>query len=523
MLPPTDASIVAIDKFIQATRDSGYKATNSAISELLDNALQAGARRIWIRLSATRDESYPVEVAVLDDGCGMDEATLTQALRFGGSSRFNDRSGLGRYGMGLPNASLSQAKRLEVYSWQAPERTVFSYLDVDEVASGRLTEVPPAEVVPPPAWPEIETPKTGTAVVWQKCDRLDHRRISTLTRKLTESLGRIFRHFLWAGVEVRINGSLVTPIDPLYVRRPSVTQGGRAFGDDLVYQIKSPAANGTPPQVGTVTVRFSELPVHEWHGLSNEEKRARGILNGAGVSIVRAGREIDYGWFFMGHKRRENYDDWWRCEVCFEPVLDEAFGITHTKQQIRPREYLLEILTPDFENMARALNARVRQTHLDIKAAEGVEETERVATERGRRLTPLPSVKPSPDQGVLLRQLMKRYPALRVKRPARDRTTTRYRVLEDRFKDTLFYNFAFADNQLILALNSEHPFYRKLYRVIASEASANGDRSSTIKMQLDLLLLAAARAEAALTRSERRALQRFRKLWSDNLATFLNA
>src|SRR5687767_12391105 len=90
VLPPTDASIVAIDKFIQATRDSGYKATNSAVSELMDNALQAGARRIWIRLSATRDESYPVEVAILDDGCGMDEVTLIQALRFGGSSRFND-------------------------------------------------------------------------------------------------------------------------------------------------------------------------------------------------------------------------------------------------------------------------------------------------------------------------------------------------------------------------------------------------------------------------------------------------
>jgi hypothetical protein len=520
---PTDTSIVAIDKFIQATRDSGYKATMSAVSELLDNALQAGARRIWIILSATRDESYPIEVGVLDDGCGMDEATLLQALRFGGSSRFNDRSGLGRYGMGLPNASLSQARRVEVYSWQTPDRTIFSYLDVDEVASGRLKEVPRAKLVSPPAWPEIETPSSGTAVIWQKCDRLDHRRISTLTRKLGDSLGRIFRHFLWHGVEIRVNGALVTPVDPLYVRKPSVTEGGRQFGEDLVYEINSPTANGSPPKIGAVTVRFSELPVHEWHNLSNDEKRAKGILNGAGVSIVRAGREIDYGWFFMGQKRRENYDDWWRCEVSFDPVLDEAFGITHTKQQVRPREYVLEILSPDFENMARALNARVRQAHLDIKASEGVEETERVAGERGRLLNPLPAVKPSADQGVLLRQLLKRYPALRVKRPSRDRGNTRYRVVEDRFKDTVFYNFALSDNQLIVALNSEHPFYRKLYRVLAAEALANGDRAKAMKMQLDLLLLAAARAEASLSQSERRALAKFRRLWSDILATFLNA
>ena len=89
-----------------------------------------------------------------------------------------------------------------------------------------------------------------------------------------------------------------------------------------------------------MTVTFSELPVHEWHDLPNEEKRQLGIVNGAGVSVVRAGREIDYGWFFLDGKRRENYDDWWRAEIRFDAVLDEAFGITHTKQQIRPLDYL---------------------------------------------------------------------------------------------------------------------------------------------------------------------------------------
>ncbi len=69
----------------------------------------------------------------------------------------------------------------------------------------------------------------------------------------------------------------------------------------------------------------------------------------------------------MGSKRRENYDDWWRCEIRFDAVLDEAFGITHTKQQIRPKEYLLEALQPYVEIMAKALNGRVRQVHTDIK------------------------------------------------------------------------------------------------------------------------------------------------------------
>jgi hypothetical protein len=44
--------------------------------------------------------------------------------------------------------------------------------------------------------------------------------------------------------------------------------------------------------------------------LSNEEKSSLGISKRAGVSILRGGREIDYGWHFMGSKRKENYDDW---------------------------------------------------------------------------------------------------------------------------------------------------------------------------------------------------------------------
>ena len=110
-----DFSIIVLDKFIQATRDSGYKGTESAIAELVDNSLQAGARQVAIEVGVAEEEDgYPLRLSVLDDGCGMDRPTLRQALRFGGSSRFNDRAGLGRFGMGLPNSSLSQARRVEV-------------------------------------------------------------------------------------------------------------------------------------------------------------------------------------------------------------------------------------------------------------------------------------------------------------------------------------------------------------------------------------------------------------------------
>jgi DNA topoisomerase VI subunit B len=145
-----DYTIVALDKFIQATRDSGYKGTASAVAELIDNSLQAGASEIAVSITVDENaDEHPLILSVVDNGSGMDARTLRTALRFGGSSRFNDRSGLGRYGMGLPNSSLSQAKRVTVHTWQSRRGQVLSsYLDIDEIAAGALTTVPDPKVVP---------------------------------------------------------------------------------------------------------------------------------------------------------------------------------------------------------------------------------------------------------------------------------------------------------------------------------------------------------------------------------------
>ena len=93
----------------------------------------------------------------------------------------------------------------------------------------------------------------------------------------------------------------------------------------------------------------------------------------------------------MGSKHRENYDDWWRCEIQFDAILDEVFGITHTKQQVRPQATLIEALTPDLEATARVLNGRARKAHLSVKAGERFSEAERIANERDHLLRPLPN------------------------------------------------------------------------------------------------------------------------------------
>jgi hypothetical protein len=515
--PETDDSLVAVDRFIQATRDSGYKGTPSAVAELVDNALQAGATRVLILIEQDSSGSEgSLRVQVTDNGCGMDDATLRQALRFGGSTRFNDRKGLGRYGMGLPNSSLSQARRLDVCTWRSPSGAVATSLDVDDIATGRITRIPKPLRVSRPAAAADHGFDSGTTVVWSRCDRLDHRRPSTIAKKLRPFLGRVFRYFIWEGISIEVNGELVQPIDPLFLHERSLTHGGRIFGAPLEYDIELPHVDGRGLITGSVTVRFSELPVEEWHRLTNDEKHRLGISKAAGVSVVRARREIEYGWFFTGDKRKENYDDWWRCEVRFDPSLDEAFGITHTKQQIRPVNDLAQVLVPDIEATAKALNRRVRQVHERLKVARRVADSEELAGAREHLLPPLPQSRPSPAARQALEALERRHPRIVVPDSGDAGSDDfRYAIVEDDVGGTRFFRSYRRNGQLILALNTDHPFYRRLYRPL-SERDEPGVAS--LRQQLDLVLLAAARSEAATGVAVTR---RFLDTWSNTLATFL--
>ena len=516
MTTERDFSIVAVDRFIWATRDSGYKGTPSAVAELVDNALQAGATEISVRLTVDQEQSeYPLVLRVLDNGSGMDAVTMRMALRFGGSTRFNDRQGLGRYGMGLPNSSLSQAKRVTVHSWASNQVDVLqSYLDVDEIASGEIREVPEPRHVARPHF--VNGHPSGTAVTWTRCDRLDNRRVSTLTRKLLIALGRRFRYFLWDGVSIDVNGDLVEPIDPLFLHPSGRFTGGSKFCKDLVLEI------GAKPddrrQTGLVRIRFSELPVAEWSTLGNSEKRSRGIAKGAGVSVVRGGREVDYGWFFLGGKRRENYDDWWRCEIQFDPILDEAFGITHTKQQIRPRPHLVEAIADDMLSMARLLNARARKAHHEARVAERFSESEVRATEKDRMLKPLPRFRRPRDEEVLA--ALGRKVQSKPESGGGDASRTKYRILPAALSEKEFFNYVRDEGRLLLVLNPEHPFFKVVYsRLLESEEP----QEVALRSQIDLLLLAAARNEAQLDDPQAiQAAEAFRKGWSKTLATFLN-
>lgn len=491
------ASLVVPKQFIQAVRDTGYKNHASAIAELVDNSLEADADWVTISIAAANSE---VSVCVADNGCGIPMKVLGNALQFGWSSRFNSRNGFGRYGMGLPSASLSVARRVEVYS-RAPSRiAAMTVLDVDEICSGKDISRP--RVVNADAFGAVNPFRHGTSVVWRKCDRLKGARIPALLKRARRELGRLFRYQLWQGKRISLNGQDIAPVDPLFERKGDNLSGARRFGPELRYEIAVPE---TAEQISTVSVRFTELPVIRWCQLSNADKNFHGIAKNAGVSIVRAGREIDRGWYFMGGKRKENYDDWWRCEVRFEPALDALFGVTHSKQDIHPTESLTSMLAPEMEAIARVLNGRVRTEFTRVKNDARPGAAERQAEARDGLLEP-PKAGQRPSATML--------PQLRVGRSACV-AGIEYRLRTEAGVNGYFFRPHFSSRRLTVFLNKSHAFVERAFEV------GGGDTRAT-RRHLELLLLAAARAELMFAKhnGSKLCLAEFRRTWSKVLKAF---
>lgn len=348
---------------LRALREVGYRSTATAIAELVDNSIEAEADDILVITHSkytSRDNkrpSYKVQqIAVLDNGEGMEPSDLGNCLSLGWGTRLNSRSGLGRFGFGLKGASISQARRIEVYSWRN-ERCYRTYLDLDEVEDQQRDLLPPIEKCD--LSPQYRRHfsryigSSGTLVVWDRLDKIDFTRPDTLLNRMEGDLCRIYRHFLddddTYGRRRNIlmcdhdmnNHALkkttqLKANDPLYLLEPSNVPGaeGKAtnepFEDPYTLQIEY-----APGKTSDVEIRLSiALPTTQ-AAEAGGTSLGKHYLKNTGISFVRAAREIDFGAFGFLKNSNDTRNRWWGVEVRFNPELDELFGVTNNKQQIR--------------------------------------------------------------------------------------------------------------------------------------------------------------------------------------------
>src|SRR5215831_8982651 len=140
---------------VNSLRDLGYDHPTSAVCEHVDNAIQWGAKevRVYFHQSGRRS-NYAIDVLVWDNGRGMAPNVLRAAMAFGGSMCFDNRAGIGRYGVGMKGAALSMGPVLDVYSWQGRGAFYNLMLDTDEISNDKsnlvtLPEPQLLDVLPP--------------------------------------------------------------------------------------------------------------------------------------------------------------------------------------------------------------------------------------------------------------------------------------------------------------------------------------------------------------------------------------
>ena len=130
---------------IDSMRDNGFLSAAHALAELIDNSIQAGADNVELiafeqakQSQSGRSLKEIDKIGVLDNGCGMSPETLHLALEFGASKNRDDANGIGKFGMGLPNSSISQAQRVDVWSWTVGNPIHHTYLDIELIKQGKL-------------------------------------------------------------------------------------------------------------------------------------------------------------------------------------------------------------------------------------------------------------------------------------------------------------------------------------------------------------------------------------------------
>lgn len=338
---------------MRGIRHIGYRSNVEAIAELVDNSIQAYAQRVDLvsGFAEAGQTTRPIQLAIIDDGHGMKPGMLRLAMMWGGTHREDNRSGLGRFGYGLPCATVSMGRRFTIYSKVKGGKVHSVCLDLDLLDEGAYIDgaaglsIPSAQPASLPVFVSEAIARlhpdgwrSGTVVVIDKLDRLHWATAGGLRRNLIRQFGVAY-HKLLGATAIHIDGEPVRPIDPLFL------SPGCALSS-----LDEDRANPLEPvtlrigledgAAGEIVLRYAWLP--PTFGAVDKSRDAIGLNANArfpilkqyhGIVFSRNGRVVDVQsrtpWTTF-----INNDRYIRVEVEFSASLDEAFGVTTSKQQV---------------------------------------------------------------------------------------------------------------------------------------------------------------------------------------------
>ncbi len=381
---------------LRALRSGPYRNEAYAISELIDNSADAKAKEIAVALIVDGGRR-PSEIAVLDNGVGMDRDLLRRCVQYGyGTAKDEGEASngtkaskrLGKFGVGLVASSFSQCTDLQVMSWQegetAADKVPATRLRLSDEAGIAANLLPEPSIEEIPEWaaaafhgmPEpISKMKSGTLVVWRDVSTTHQRLAETLKRNICDLCGRIHREFIKSGrlsIMVNVfdkaaNAMLGTPmwaepVDPTFLtnwKDDDLSDDGFT-GDSTLFtpytghpgdegkdmdgkyqpdlkEVRGPEGDVVGNYLLTASYRRQRVVKDE--KLKNKYRDPGQAPFGKlanrlrGVSLMRSEREIalDPAWL----RGDRTVDRWVSVSIDFDPDLDDVFGVSNDKQQVR--------------------------------------------------------------------------------------------------------------------------------------------------------------------------------------------
>lgn len=382
-----ESDIFQVDKALESWRDSGFDLSTAA-GEIVDNSIEAAAKIIKIK-TFQNDEKNINKIIFADDGRGITPDILAKTLMIGFSTRYNQRSGFGRFGVGMKVAALSQGRRIDIFSKAHGQDSYYhAFLDLDLIAVGSQTHIIAEKIIAFPQeykdlmrWNDNNEFETGTLIIWSKIDRLVNESTygnsaKEATQELLKFLARAYRVQLEQGLTIELDGKIIDLYDPLFLKeseRALKVLGPHNFPSEVIdcFEIELDGHK----IVTTVTL----LPeaVRKVKGDGGYQRSAAKYKDlhlkdrDGYVSILRNGREIYYDVIpRLFPSRIENIDRFIGIEISFPAHLDEYFQVRNVKRGAEPvkklKQQIKDLLVKPIKEARKKLALHLRRLKMRI-------------------------------------------------------------------------------------------------------------------------------------------------------------
>jgi len=460
-------------KLIQSLRHLDYD-NLSAICDIVDNSIDAGASQIWVNIIPSKEGSVE-RIEIADDGSGMFYETLDEALKLGSETDRNPACDLGLYGMGLITASISLGRRLEVVTKSEGSDVIRGVQDIDSVIEqnrfvktleilkgkdvqgfeNKLLALERAFKFRGDKNRQYDKIKSATTVVISKIDKCEWNKANGLSENLSRRLSQVFRKFIQAEkCAFYLDGKLLKATDPITDFEPTV------LTDELV-----------KTEQGDI-----KIVVYELKDFGTEINKQKGLnIPGQGFYVLRNNREIAAGESFLIFTKHNDYN-LLRIEFSYPATLDSILSSTFSKQKIKLNQSIKHKVERICNPFIRQVRSKAKKKQKDNREKkEDFSEVEKFITQQSHLLkTPKAEIEKREKKGNEGKERKPKDPeAPRLNITKRKRINLESLKVKFRTKALGDKSPLYQPDQerdvIIVYWNIDHPFYQQVVAPNAEE------------------------------------------------------